>query len=188
MNKVIIMILSLVVMISAQTQMNDGYGYKRSDWGKWKDSDRNCRDTRQEVLIDESLIPVTMDNRGCKVLSGLWFCLFTGKHFTNPRDLDIDHVVPIKEAYMNGGDEFTKEQRVNYYNDLKNENHLMAVYKGANRRKGARSPEQWMPTFEPFQCTYIKYWLSVKLNYKIFMDNDEKYFIINMINTCKTKN
>jgi hypothetical protein len=71
--------------------------YNRDLYGGWIDADGDCQNTRQEVLIEESLIPVELDSRGCRVQSGEWFDPFTGQTCTNPGDLDIDHFIPLAE-------------------------------------------------------------------------------------------
>ncbi len=68
--------------------------YDRDLYGGWIDADGDCQDTRQEVLIAESITPVQLDSRGCRVVIGTWFDPFTGQTFTNPGDLDIDHIIP----------------------------------------------------------------------------------------------
>lgn len=73
-----------------------------------RETDTNdCRDTRQRVLIAESLIPPALDEADCKVLSRLWFDPYTEMRFTAPRIddrnmLEIDHLVPAKEAHISG--------------------------------------------------------------------------------------
>jgi hypothetical protein len=42
----------------------------------------------------ESLVPVTLDDQGRKVTSGLWFDPHTGVTFIDSGDFDIDHLVP----------------------------------------------------------------------------------------------
>ncbi len=76
--------------------------YDRDLYGGWRDADGDCQDTRQEVLIAESLVPVALDSRGCRVVSGQWLDPYTGQTFTNPSDLDIDHFIPLAEAHRSG--------------------------------------------------------------------------------------
>lgn len=130
--------------------------YDRSSWGRWKDADKDCQDTRQEVLIAESLDPVVMDERGCKVLSGRWKCRYTGNEYLFPGALDIDHVVAIAEAHDHGGHAWDRDKKRAYFNDLGNPDHLIAVDKSANRSKGSRGPDDWLPPNEAYRCEYLK--------------------------------
>ena len=53
--------------------------YNRSDWRHWVDEDGDCQDARQEVLIEESLEPVTYeDDRQCRVEWGRWWAPHLG--------------------------------------------------------------------------------------------------------------
>lgn len=146
----------IILLLAFTSFAQDIPKYNRSDWGtRWIDADKDCQDTRQEVLIEESLIPVTFDSKGCKVISGRWICPFTGMIITNPILLDIDHMVPLKEAHISGGWKWSKKDKISYANDLSNPLHLIAVYRGANRSKGARTPNKWMPNYKPYHCLYL---------------------------------
>ena len=68
--------------------------YNRKLYGGWIDQDGDCQNTRHEVLIAESTVPVTLDAKGCRVVSGRWQDPYTGRVFTDPRPLDIDHFIP----------------------------------------------------------------------------------------------
>ena len=119
--------------------------YNRKDYRHWIDEDRDCQNTRNEVLIQESLDPVTYkSSKGCKVSSGKWHGSFTGEAFTNPRQLDIDHLVPPKEAHESGAHSWSKSRKRDYANDMSHPDHLIAVASGANRSKGAKDPAEWM--------------------------------------------
>jgi len=85
--------------------------YKRSLYRHWIDLDGNCRNTREEVLIAESRVPVTMDRRGCKVRRGEWFDPYTGRAFLTSGRLDIDHFVPLKEAHVSGASPLRRKMR-----------------------------------------------------------------------------
>ena len=130
--------------------------YDRDLYKHWVDADGDCQDTRQEVLISESLQPVVLDDRGCRVVSGEWLDLYTGQTFTDPSRLDIDHFIPLAEAHRSGSDTWTPEQRQAFANDLTNEHSLIAVSASANRSKGDRDPANWLPPDESFQCEYYK--------------------------------
>lgn len=167
----------LMIILGACTLLFASSNYKRSDWGRWIDTDRDCQDTRQEVLISESLIPVTMDSRKCKVTKGRWFCPYTGQFITDPSILDIDHLVPLKHAHEHGGSEWSREKKREYSNYLKDPRNLIAVHRSANRQKGAKAPHEWMPKFKPYWCSYLSDWIIVKYKFKMFLSNEEMLFI-----------
>lgn len=167
-------ILVLILSVASITVSGD---YKRIQWKHWIDDDRDCQNTRQEVLIAESLIPVTMDNRNCKVITGRWFCPYTGKFYTNPSLLDIDHLIPLKHAHMSGGAEWNKERKKEFANYINDPRNLIAVYRGANRQKGAKGPHEWMPKFKPYWCSYLEDWVYIKFKWGLTMTSDEQQFI-----------
>lgn len=157
--------------------------YNRSEWGNsWIDADKDCQNTRQEVLIEESLIPVTLSSDGCRVLSGLWLCIYTGKIFTDPTQLEIDHLVPLEDAFYAGGYLWDSTKKKAYANFLGDRFHLVAVSKSANRSKQGRSPDQWMPPYEPSRCAYLKMWTDVKDRWGLEMTTTEEMFIENYSN------
>lgn len=134
--------------------------YDRDDWGRWIDEDGDGLNTRHEVLAEESLIKPVISNN--KVVSGKWFDKYTGKYFTNPSDLDIDHLVPLKNAYISGASNWSKKKKNRYYNYLKYDNHLIAVSKSANRNKSDKSPVEWLPPNKEYQCEYVREWYKIK--------------------------
>ncbi|MGL4394603.1 MAG: GmrSD restriction endonuclease domain-containing protein [Brevinema sp.] len=143
--------------------------YNRKDWKHWVDADQDGQNTRQEVLIAESLDPVVLDERG-RVLSGRWLDPFTGEYFTDPKELDIDHIVPLKYAHDNGGAEWDADVKMLYANYLDDPNHLIAVSAKENRSKGAKAPTEWMPPNEEFHCEYIRIWYGIKSTWGLKMD------------------
>jgi hypothetical protein len=135
--------------------------YSRSEFGRgWIDADGDCQDTRQEVLIEESLVPVELSGDGCRVVLGLWLCPYTGKTFTDPGQLDVDHMVPLKAAWEAGAWSWPKYKRILYANDLIDPNHLIAVEAGANRQKGAQGPQTWLPRVE-YVPAYVENWNAI---------------------------
>lgn len=151
----------MVTLVAAMVTVVNGQGaYDRSKWRHWTDADRDCQDTRQEVLIAESVVPVTLDRRGCRVLAGEWHDPYTGRTFTDPRQLQIDHVVALGWAYYHGGWMWDAKKKEAYANDMTHPNHLIAVYGPSNQSKGRLGPDEWLPENAAFACEYWKIWLD----------------------------
>ena len=148
------LVLAIVIFVSGQILACPKYN--RKDYLHWIDEDRDCQNTRNEVLIQESLDPVSFKSKkGCKVLSGRWFGSFTGKTFNNPKQLDIDHLVPLKEAHDSGAHAWSKSRKREYANDMSHPDHLIAVSSRANRSKGAKDPSEWLPPDQLLRLTFI---------------------------------
>ena len=148
--------------------------YDRKQFGNWIDADGDCQNTRQEVLIEESRIPVTFKTaRQCWVIAGEWHDPYTGRVFADPSLLDVDHVVPLKEAFDSGANHWSGEKMKQYFNDLTNTDHLIAVYRGTNRSKGARDPAHWLPPNKEYHQEYVTIWLEIKKAWKLSLDPEE---------------
>lgn len=158
--------------------------YDRKLYKHWTDEDKDCQDTRQEVLISESIEPIILDDRGCRVISGLWYDPFTGNTFTDPSDLDIDHLVPLKEAHLSGAHSWTVSMREQYANDVDNPDSLIAVSKSANRSKGAKDVATWLPPNEEFHCEYVRRWIAVKDDWGMVMDALESEAVKTILEGC----
>lgn len=141
-------------------------GYQRSAWPHWVDADHDCQDTRQEVLIRDAKEYVLSPD-GCTVVSGVWLDPYTNTTFTNPKELDVDHLVPLKNAYKSGGNTWDRETRKQYANYLANNYHLIAVSASENRKKGEKGPEGYMPPNEGIRCLYVQLWALVKDEWKL---------------------
>ena len=159
--------------------------YDRGDWSHWRDADRDCQDARQEALIAESLGPLVYESADeCRVETGDWFGAYTGESFTDPSDLDIDHMVPLANAHKSGGWAWTKERKRNYANDLSYPNHLIAVKASANRQKGSRGPEEWKPPRREYWCQYAIDWTTVKHDWGLTATPSEADALRDMLATC----
>ena len=151
--------------------------YNRKLYGGWIDADADCQNTRHEVLISESTVPVTLNARDCKVIAGRWEDPYTGRVFTDPRNLDIDHFIPLAEVHRSGGHAWTPGKRRRYANDLSNPTTLIAVWKSANRSKGDRDPVHWLPPNRAYRCEYLKIWVELKRHWGLGADPVEKQFL-----------
>ena len=106
--------------------------YERSAFGhSWEDADGDCQDSRAEALITTSSTKVHFaTEKRCRVISGRWVSPFTGNVIQNSRDIDIDHVVPLKWAWNRGANEWSPGKREEFANDLVN---LWPVESSLNR-------------------------------------------------------
>ena len=135
-----------------------------------------CENTRGFVLIrdSDSSVPIRYNPSGCTISSGLWHDPYTGEDFTNAsKDIQIDHVVPLKHAYQHGGYKWTPPVRCHYANFMGNEFHLMAVNGTENMRKSDHSPEEYVPPNSEYKCRYLGIWLKIKAIWKLSIDRSE---------------
>lgn len=159
-------------------------GYDREAWPHWIDADGDCMDARHEVLMAESLERVGLTRDGCRVVSGLWQDAYTGETYTDPSDLDVDHMVPLAEAHRSGGIDWDTARRAAFANDLDDARTLIAVSAGANRSKSDQGPEEWLPPLEAGLCRYTANWVAVKVRWSLSMDERERVTVGNILQAC----
>ena len=159
--------------------------YDRKLWQHWIDDDHDCQDTRTEVLIAESYEQVGFEaGRSCEVATGRWQCPYTGKLIREVHLLDVDHLVPLANAHRSGASRWTTAKRRRYANDLDHPEHLVAVEYSANRSKGAKGPEAWLPTSEDYRCTYVREWVDVKRRWALTMSDAEALAVRHATQLC----
>ncbi|WP_022957264.1 HNH endonuclease [Spongiibacter tropicus] len=159
--------------------------YNRKDWPHWIDADNDCQDTRAEVLIRDSQVPVKFKrNKGCSVSHGSWLDPYTGQRFDKASDLDIDHIVPLAWAHGHGASGWTRAKKRAFANDMDN---LLAVDAGANREKGAKGPDDWMPPAAGFRCEYTRRFKSLAINYGLRIYPTEAKAISKIMALCYKK-
>jgi hypothetical protein len=177
--------LSVLATIAVQNEYKTGYS--RSLFKHWIDANGNGCDTREEVLIAESQSKPQVDAYGCKVIEGDWLSPYDNVMHTNPSDLDIDHMVPLKEAWDSGAWNWTAAQRQTFANDLSDPRALIAVTAGQNRSKSDRDPSNWIPPQKSYVCTYLSEWVAIKAKWKLSMDQSEFGRIKNLLTaSCAT--
>lgn len=176
----IILTFLLFLISTAPFSQEIGYEYDipydRDLFGRWADVDRDCIDTRQEILIRDAFF-FTMDAAGCRVITGMWRDYYTGLLYTDPSELDIDHLVPLKEIWDSGAIYWTTEELKDIFN---NETNLIVTHKSVNRSKGSREPHEWS-YFQNIinRCEFIERWFSFKINHDLTFDETEIDFIYN---------
>jgi hypothetical protein len=109
---------------------------------------------------------------GCKISKGKWVSWYDGRTWTRPSDVDIDHMVPLKEAWDSGARLWSATDRMRYANDLSFGSTLVAVTDNVNASKGERDPADWMPSRA--KCRYATQWVRVKYRWHLSIDGREK--------------
>jgi hypothetical protein len=153
-------------------------GYDRGKFRLWVDADGDCRDTRDEVLAAESQVRVS----GCDVQNGTWRSYYDGVTTHDSSTFDIDHLVPLAEAWDSGARRWTAGTRQSYANDLGDRRSLVAVTASSNRSKSDRDPAEWMPRLS--QCTYVRQWVAVKIRWSLKVDSFEKRALSSRASRC----
>ena len=162
-----------------------GSTYARSEWAHWLDEDGDCQDTRTEVLVATSQVPVRFaDERHCKVTRGRWRCPYTGRIVTDPHDLDIDHLVPLSAAHVAGGDGWTGSKKAAFANALDDPDHLVAVLASANRSKGDKGPDRWLPSEPAARCDYVRAWTRIKSRWDLEVTGPERAAVDDALARC----
>lgn len=169
--------------------------YNRDEWQHWDNVGSSCWNVREEVLLrDAEPNSVTLLNRdkqpttdkasACYVAGGTWIDPYTGQTFTNPDDLDIDHLVPLGEAARSGGQAWSSDRKRAYANDLLDPTHLLAVSSSANRAKSDQTPAAWRPANQAFWCEYAVAYTGVKSRWGLTVATDEQAALRDMLATC----
>lgn len=175
------------VPVLAQLLIRDGGttpgGYSRALFPTWLDLDGNGCDTRKDVLIAQSLVGVSVGS-GCAVTGGRWLSLYDGVEVVEPSRLDIDHMVPLAEAWRSGANAWDTARRAAFANDLSIADSLIAVTTASNRAKGDRGPDQWRPPRMDTWCRYASAWVEVKVAWSLTATTRERDALGQMLDTC----
>lgn len=156
-------------------------GYNRALFKHWIDADKNGCNTRAEVLIEEAITKPKVGAK-CTLTGGKWLSAYDGKSVSKASDLDVDHMVPLAEAWRSGAWKWSSAKRQAYANDLDDARALIAVTLSTNRSKGDKDPALWMPSID--QCTYTQNWISIKFKYALTVDAKEAIKLNSLINSC----
>jgi len=170
--------------------------YDREEWNHWTSQGSGCWDTRDKVLYDEAVkgsVVLADKNKktttdlasACSVTSGKWLDPYTGVEITNPKELDIDHMIPLSYAAKHGGQAWSEDKKEQFANDLSNPQHLLAVKLSENRTKGDKGPGSWRPSNTAYQCQYATDWIGISTNYSLSISSADKKALTEMLATCK---
>lgn len=155
-------------------------GYSRDLFPHWITITGACN-TREQVLKRDGT-SVVVDS-SCAATSGRWYSPYDGATWYAASDVDIDHVVPLAEAWRSGANSWTTSRRQSFANDLTRPQ-LIAVTDNVNQAKGDQDPSTWQPPLTSYRCTYSKMWITVKYNWGLTLQSSEKSALQSMLGTC----
>ena len=159
------------------------YVRDRFDGGGWAYDPATGCNTRERVLIEESLVPPHVDDR-CRSTGGRWRSVYDGLETTDPGDLQIDHLVPLADAWRSGAWRWTPDQRLAFANDLSSPDTLLAVSASTNESKRDRTPDEWMPPARGSWCDYAAAWVRVKARWSLEVTPSEKATLVSILTGC----
>ena len=157
-------------------------GYDRDLFQHWIDADSNGCNTRREVLILESISDPQVGER-CAV-DGTWLSHYDNRQITDAAELDIDHMVPLAEAWRSGAYRWSADTRKRFANDLGFSGSLIAVTASSNRSKSDQDPASWLPSNGAYLCQYSYDWLAVKYRWSLTIDSDEALALAAIVPSC----
>ncbi|MFJ3021497.1 hypothetical protein RKD37_001783 [Streptomyces ambofaciens] len=161
----------------------DRTGYERDKFRHWIDEDKDGCSTRNEVLLKEAVAAPERTGR-CTLTGGTWYSPYDDRTIEGPRGSDIDHRVPLAEAWDSGASLWTAAERQAYANDLGDSRALIAVSASSNRSKGDQDPATWMPPSEANACEYVIYWVVVKTRWGLAVDPSEEAALSENLSRC----
>ncbi|KAM5351779.1 hypothetical protein ACJ41O_004502 [Fusarium nematophilum] len=170
---------SLLAGLTVAASTNTGT-YDRDLFPHWSTVSGACN-TREFVLQRDGTNVVT--NSACAATSGSWYSPYDGATWTQASDVDIDHMVPLQNAWISGAASWTTAKRETFANDRVRPQ-LWAVTDNVNQAKGSSPPNAWKPPLTSFYCTYSKSWIQVKSYWELTITSAEKTALADMLNYC----
>ncbi|WP_432088473.1 HNH endonuclease family protein [Streptomyces sp. bgisy095] len=162
-------------------------GYTRDSFRHWNtglDAADGCN-TRNEVLLAEAVQEPAVA-AGCKLTGGTWVSYYDNVEVEEAGKLDIDHMVPLAEAWDSGASAWDAKRREAYANDQGAAASLVAVTARTNRSKADQDPATWMPPLPDAHCRYIGEWTATKLRWDLAVDQSEAEALKVYAEACET--
>jgi Protein of unknown function (DUF1524) len=155
-------------------------GYSRDRFPTWLQLSGGCN-VRDAVLKRDGTGVRT--DASCRIIAGSWFSPYDEKTVTDADQVDIDHVVPLAEAWRSGASAWTDDRRSEFANDLVRPE-LLTVSRTINRAKGDQDPSRWRPPNQGYWCSYAGRWIAVKHHWALTATEGEKTALREMLGRC----
>jgi hypothetical protein len=166
-------------------------GYSREEFPHWSDArefgwklsggtpDPESCDARDAALIRDGREERV--DAYCDVASGSWFDPYGGQTYADPEDIDIDHIVPLANAWRSGASSWDTVKRESFANVPRD---LLSVDDGLNQSKGDKGPEAWKPPRKAYWCVYAKRWIGIKHYWDLSVTDAERSALKQMLGRC----
>ncbi|MGY5099461.1 HNH endonuclease family protein [Streptomyces sp. 900105245] len=161
----------------------DRTGYERTAFKHWVDADKDGCNTRAEVLKAEA-VSAPVQGARCVLSGGSWYSPYDDRYIEGPSGLDIDHLVPLAEAWDSGASAWSAVEREAYANDLGDDRALIAVSAASNRSKADQDPATWLPPAAGYRCQYVTDWVADKTRWGLSIDAVEQTALIQELDGC----
>ncbi|MFJ9822191.1 HNH endonuclease family protein [Streptomyces sp. NPDC101151] len=164
-------------------QAEDRTGYERTKFRHWIDANRDGCNTRAEVLKAEA-VDAPVQGAKCALNGGEWYSPYDDRYIQGPGGLDIDHLVPLAEAWDSGASAWSAKEREDYANDLGDPRALIAVSAASNRSKADQDPSTWLPPATGYRCQYVTDWVADKIRWGLSVDPAEQAALSDVLDGC----
>lgn len=175
-------LLNGLIRVAAETDQP----YDRDYFGYPADLDANGCDTRDEVLIADSQVPVTKRTSQCDVTAGQWYSPYDGVLTDDPGDIQIDHVVALSEAWDSGANGWDQGAAIEFANAVSDDDNLQVASRPSNLGKSDSDPAEWLPDNSDAVCWYVTTWSQIKLGWGLAMDESEYAAVTTILASCAT--
>lgn len=156
--------------------------YNRKEWKHWTYRDRSCWNVREETLyldaekgsqelLDKTKNPTKDVKQACYIVGGKWIDPYSGETITDPKKIDIDHLVPLGYAARHGGNDWSAKEKETFANDKEV---LISVSARENRSKSDKGPELYIPPYDKYKCEYSLRYIHILSKYKLSMTSGDK--------------
>ena len=164
-------------------------GYDRALFSDGWGNIAGC-DTRNYIL-ERDLVSITWrPSPNCTVATGVLNDPYTAKKIYFVRGVgtsnavQIDHVVPVSDAWQKGAQKLSSSRRYSFYNDPLN---LLAVDGISNMQKSDSDAASWLPPNRKYWCPYVARQIAVKYKYHLWVTSAEHDAMARVLATCPTR-
>jgi hypothetical protein len=98
--------------------------------------------------------------------------------------VQIDHVVPVSDAWQKGAQKLDSATRYSFYNDPLN---LLAVDGISNMQKSDSDAASWLPPNRKYWCPYVARQIAVKYKYHLWVTSAEHDAMARVLATCPNR-